>query len=374
MKIGIVCYPTFGGSGVLATELGHALAQKGHEVHFITYDQPVRLDLLEPNIYYHEVNVHDYPLFDFQPYELALSSQMVETVVAHNLELLHVHYAIPHAYAAYMAKQILKDRGIDIPIMTTLHGTDITLVGKNPSYRPAVQFSIEHSDIVTSVSESLKSDTVQFFNTTKEIHVIPNFIDISLYNGEGCNKGQIADEGCCIVTHISNFRPLKRTKDVIRIFHGIRQKVNARLILIGDGPERNIALDLAKSLGLEHDVRYLGRTTEVERILCMSDLFLLPSASESFGLAALEAMAARVPVISTNAGGLPEVNIHGETGFLCNVGDIATMTDHAVDILTNTELRVAMKKAARRHAERFSLLDVLPRYEALYKQAIGQKL
>jgi N-acetyl-alpha-D-glucosaminyl L-malate synthase BshA len=374
MKIGIVCYPTFGGSGVLATELGHALAKEGHEVHFITYDQPVRLDLLEPNIYYHEVNVHDYPLFDYQPYELALSSQMVETVVAHNLELLHVHYAIPHAYAAYMAKQILKDRGIDIPIITTLHGTDITLVGKNPSYRPAVKFSIEHSDIVTSVSESLRSDTIQFFNVSKKIHVIPNFIDLSLYDGEGCDKGQIADEGCCIVTHISNFRPLKRTKDVIKIFHGIRQKVNSRLILIGDGPERNKALDLAKSLGLEHDVRYLGRTSEVERILCMSDLFLLPSASESFGLAALEAMAARVPVISTNSGGLPEVNIDGETGFLCNVGDVTSMADHAIDILTNTELRVKMKKAARRHAESFKLSDILPQYEALYEQAIGHKL
>jgi N-acetyl-alpha-D-glucosaminyl L-malate synthase BshA len=374
MKIGIVCYPTFGGSGVLATELGHALAKEGHGVHFITYDQPVRLDLLEPNIYYHEVNVHDYPLFDYQPYELALSSQMVETVVAHNLELLHVHYAIPHAYAAYMAKQILKDRGIDIPIITTLHGTDITLVGKNPSYRPAVKFSIEHSDIVTSVSESLRSDTIQFFNVSKKIHVIPNFIDLSLYDGEGCDKGQIADEGCCIVTHISNFRPLKRTKDVIKIFHGIRQKVNSRLILIGDGPERNKALDLAKSLGLEHDVRYLGRTSEVERILCMSDLFLLPSASESFGLAALEAMVARVPVISTNSGGLPEVNIDGETGFLCNVGDVTSMADHAIDILTNTELRVKMKKAARRHAESFKLSDILPQYEALYEQAIGHKL
>ena len=326
MKIGIVCYPTFGGSGIVATELGHALAKKGHEVHFITYDQPVRLDIMDKNIYYHEVNVHVYPLFDYQPYELALSSQMVGTVESRGLDVLHVHYAIPHAYAAYMAKQILKDKGIHISVVTTLHGTDITLVGKRPSYSPAVKFSIEHSDCVTAVSESLRLDTIKNFNTDKKIHVIPNFIDMELYSGkdQSCS-GQLAAEDEFVIAHISNFRPLKRTRDVMVIFAGIREKVKARLILMGDGPERDSTLKIAKELGIERDITYLGKTNEVERVLCMSDLFLLPSSSESFGLAALEAMAAKVPVISTNTGGIPEVNIEGVTGFLSDVGNVDEM-------------------------------------------------
>ncbi len=374
MRIGIVCYPTFGGSGVVATELGQALGEEGHEVHFITYDQPVRLDILEKNIYYHEVNVHDYPLFDYQPYELALSSQMVETVVKHELDLLHVHYAIPHAYAAYMARHILLDRGIDIPVVTTLHGTDITLVGKNPSYRPAVKFSIEHSTRVTCVSESLKRDTIRNFDIEKPIDVIPNFIDLRLYSGENCCRAEIAEEGCCIITHISNFRPLKRTTDVVKIFAGIRKEIDAKLVLIGDGPERGMALAKAEQLGVEDSVMFLGKTNEVERVLCMSDLFLLPSSSESFGLAALEAMAARVPVISTNSGGLPEVNMDGVTGFLSNVGDVEDMTKNALKILKDDELRVRMKNAARAHAEKFDINRILPRYELLYEEVIAGKV
>ncbi len=374
MNIGIVCYPTFGGSGVVATELGHALAKKGHKVHFITYNQPVRLDILETNIYYHEVNVKDYPLFQYQPYELALSSKMVNTVIDEKLDVLHVHYAIPHAYAAFMAKQILKDRGIHISVITTLHGTDITLVGKNPSYKEAVEFSINHSDCVTSVSESLKQQTYDFFNCRKEIRVIPNFIDLSLYEGDqNCAKANLASEGQKIVTHISNFRKLKRTQDVVKVFHGIWKEIPAKLILVGDGPERVKAEQLAKDLGMGRDVIYLGKTTEVERVLCASDLFILPSESESFGLAALEAMAAEVPVISSNAGGLPEVNIDGVTGYISPVGDIDDMVKNSLSILTD-ELKLAqMKQGAREQAEKFELEKILPQYENLYKEIVAVK-
>ncbi len=368
MKIGIVCYPTFGGSGIVATELGHALAYKGHEVHFITYDQPVRLDIMHKRIYYHEVNVHVYPLFDYQPYELALSSQMVETVIARKLDVLHVHYAIPHAYAAFMAKQILKDRGINISVVTTLHGTDITLVGNNPSYLPAVKFSIEHSDCVTAVSQSLKEDTIRNFSTKKEIHVIPNFIDMNLFTGKKACSGKLAEEDEMLISHISNFRALKRTHDVITIFAGIREKVKSKLVLMGDGPDRDLALKHAQDLGIENDVKFLGKTNEVERVLCMSDLFLLPSSSESFGLAALEAMAARVPVISTNAGGIPEVNIDGETGFLSNVGDVESMIANSLKILTNPELKEKMSQNARERAQKFDISNVVPLYEALYEK------
>ncbi|MGB0391515.1 MAG: N-acetyl-alpha-D-glucosaminyl L-malate synthase BshA [Salibacteraceae bacterium] len=370
MKIGIVCYPTFGGSGIVATELGHALAQKGHEVHFITYDQPVRLDIMDKNIYYHEVNVHVYPLFDYQPYELALSSQMVETVVSRKLDVLHVHYAIPHAYAAFMARQILKDRGINISVVTTLHGTDITLVGKQPSYLPAVKFSIEHSCAVTAVSESLKEDTISNFHTEKEIRVIPNFIDISLYmNQSGCS-GQLAEEDEFVISHISNFRPLKRTNDVMQVFAGIRKKVKAKLILMGDGPDRDQTLQIAKDLGIENDVKYLGKTNEVERVLCMSDLFLLPSSSESFGLAALEAMAAKVPVISTNTGGIPEVNLDGITGFFSKVGDVEDMILNSLKILENPQLKEKLSNNAFERAKEFDISNVVPMYESLYREVV----
>lgn len=371
MKIGIVCYPTFGGSGIVATELGHALAHKGHEVHFITYDQPVRLDLLHENIYYHEVNVHIYPLFDYQPYELALSSQMVETVIGRKLDVLHVHYAIPHAYAAFMAKQILKDKGINIAVVTTLHGTDITLVGKQPSYLPAVKFSIEHSDCVTAVSESLKEDTIKNFNTQKKINVIPNFVDMSLYSGEKSCSGKIVEEGEFLIAHISNFRPLKRTRDVMIIFAGIREKVKARLVLMGDGPDRDVILQMAKDLGIREHVTYLGKTNEVERVLCMSDLFLLPSSAESFGLAALEAMAAKVPVISTNAGGIPEVNVHGVTGFLSEVGNVDEMITNSLHILENPEVLKEMSTNAFKRAQEFDIGKIVPMYEDLYNRVIN---
>jgi N-acetyl-alpha-D-glucosaminyl L-malate synthase BshA len=368
MKIGIVCYPTFGGSGIVATELGHALAYKGHEVHFITYDQPVRLDIMHKRIFYHEVAVKTYPLFDYQPYELALSSQMVETVIARKLDILHVHYAIPHAYAAFMAKQILKDRGIDIAVITTLHGTDITLVGRRPTYLPAVKFSIEHSDCVTAVSESLKEDTIKNFNTSKKINVIPNFIDMKLFSGKSACSGKLVEEGEMLISHISNFRAVKRTHDVITIFHGIREKMNAKLVLMGDGPDRDLALKHAQDLGIENDIKFLGKTNEVERVLCMSDLFLLPSSKESFGLAALEAMAAKNPVISTNSGGLPELNIHGVTGFLSNVGDVEEMTLNSLKILQNPELKAEMSMNARNRAMEFDIDKIVPLYEELYEK------
>ncbi len=375
MNIGIVCYPTYGGSGVVATELGSYLAKRGHKVHFITYSQPVRLDILEENIYYHEVNVHDYPLFQYQPYELALSSKMVDTVLNEGIELLHVHYAIPHAYAAYMAKKILADKGLKIPVVTTLHGTDITLVGRNPSYKPAVTFSINHSDYVTSVSENLKKETVKFFVVRKDIEVIPNFIDLSLYEGEhNCSKAALAAPGEKLVAHISNFRKVKRLGDVMDVFNAILKEVPSRLILLGDGPEREKAEQHAKTLGILDKVTFLGKTNEIERILCMSDLFLLPSETESFGLAALEAMAAKVPVISTNTGGLPEVNIHGETGFMSNVGDVADMARNSLRILKDEALLEQMKEAAYARAQTFSIQNILPRYEELYERALAEVL
>ena len=371
MKIGIVCYPTYGGSGVVATELGIYLAKRGHQVHFITYSQPVRLDILEENIYYHEVNVHDYPLFQYQPYELALSSKMVDTVLNEGIELLHVHYAIPHAYAAYMAKKILADKGVNIPVVTTLHGTDITLVGRNPSYKPAVTFSINHSDYVTSVSKSLKKETVKFFVVRKDIEVIPNFIDLSLYEGDhNCSKATLVAPGEKLVTHISNFRKVKRICDVIDVFNAIQKEVPSRLVLLGEGPERENAEAQARKLGIMDKVAFLGKTNEIERVLCMSDLFLLPSETESFGLAALEAMAAKVPIISTNTGGLPEVNVHGETGFMSDVGDVADMARNSLRILKDDALLEQMKNAAFARAEQFSINRILPQYEALYERAL----
>ena len=370
MKIGIVCYPTFGGSGVVATELGIALANKGHEVHFITYNQPVRLNALSKNIHFHEVFVEEYPLFHFQPYELALSSKLVAMVKLHDIELLHVHYAIPHAYAAYMAKQMLKEDGINIPIVTTLHGTDITLVGSHPNYKTAVEFSINNSDEVTAVSHSLKEDTLRLFNIKKDIKVIHNFIEIEKYSqldDVDCVRGNLADENQKILTHISNFRPVKRISDVIDIFYKVQQKIEAKLLMVGDGPERDKAEKRVIELGISEKVLFLGNSSEVDKILCLSDLFLLPSKTESFGLAALEAMAAKTPVISTNSGGLSEVNVNGETGFLSDVGNTDEMANNAIYILEN-ELRLQeFKNNAFISAQQFSLESILPQYEDIYR-------
>jgi len=371
MKIGVVCYPTFGGSGVVATELGIQMAKAGHEIHFITYSQPVRLNILEENIFYHEVNVHDYPLFEYQPYELALSSKMVDTVLNEGIDLLHVHYAIPHAYAAYMAKKILLEKGKYVPVVTTLHGTDITLVGKNPSYKPAVTFSINKSDVVTCVSESLKKDTLSSFVIKQEIEVIPNFIDTSLYEMSGpCMRPQIAPNGEKIITHISNMRKVKRIPDVIEVFHRINREEPSILLMLGEGPEREKAEQQARELGILDHVRFLGKTNEVYKLLCMSDLFLLPSETESFGLVALEAMAAKVPVISSNAGGLPEVNIHGETGYLADVGDVASMAKLGLSILQDEALHEKFSKQAYQRALEFSIKEIVPKYEAAYERAM----
>ena len=372
MKIGVVCYPTFGGSGVVATELGIQMAKKGHEVHFITYSQPVRLDIFEPNIYYHEVNVHDYPLFEYQPYELALSSKMVDTVLTEGIDILHVHYAIPHAYAAYMAKKILLEKGIYIPVVTTLHGTDITLVGKNPSYKPAVTFSINKSDIVTSVSQSLKENTLRSFVVKNKIEVIPNFVDLSLYQKDvPCQRSQIAPNGEKIVTHISNMRTVKRIPDIIDIFYRIQNEEEAILLMIGDGPEREKAEQQAKDLGIYSKVKFLGKTTEIKKLLCMSDLFLLTSATESFGLVALEAMAAKVPVISSNAGGIREVNVHGVTGFLATIGDVETMANYSLKLLQNPELHQEFRNNAYERAKEFSMDIIVPKYEEVYNRALS---
>lgn len=375
MKIGVVCYPTYGGSGVVATELGIQMAKKGHEVHFITYSQPVRLDTLEENIYYHEVNVHDYPLFEYQPYELALSSKMVDTVINEGLDILHVHYAIPHAYAAYMAKKILlEEHGKYVPVVTTLHGTDITLVGKNPSYKPAVTFSINKSDVVTSVSESLRQDTLDSFNIKKEIEVIPNFIDLDLYRADkNCRRAQIAPNGEKIITHISNMRKVKRIPDIINVFAGIHAQEKSVLLMIGDGPEREKAEKQVRELGLTDCVKFFGKTNEVRRLLCMSDLFLLTSESESFGLVALEAMAASVPVLSTNAGGIPEVNIHGYTGYLSPVGDVTSMVGYGLELLQDPQKLMEFKSNATERAKAFGIESIVPRYEEAYERALAER-
>jgi N-acetyl-alpha-D-glucosaminyl L-malate synthase BshA len=373
MKIAIVCYPTFGGSGVVATELGLELAHRGHEIHFITYRQPVRLALLNSNVHYHEVNVPEYPLFHYQPYELALSSKLVDMVKLYKIELLHVHYAIPHAYAGYMAKQMLKDEGINIPMVTTLHGTDITLVGNHPFYKTAVNFSINKSDIVTSVSQSLKDDTIKLFNIKKEIHVIPNFIELDKIRNESlisCQRSVMAEKEERIVTHISNFRRVKRIPDIIRIFDKIQQKIPAKLMMVGDGPEKAKAERLCEELGIQDKVIFFGNSNEIDQILSYSDLFLLPSETESFGLAALEAMAWSVPVISSNSGGLPEVNFDGVSGYLSNVGDIESMATNALKILADEATLGEFKKQAFEVAQQFDIKNILPLYEDLYQQAI----
>ncbi len=376
MKIGIVCYPTFGGSGVVATELGMALADKGHEIHFITYNQPVRLDFLSHNLHFHQVVIEEYPLFEYQPYELALSTKMVEVVRKYSLEVLHVHYAIPHAYAAYMAKQMLKEKGLDVRVVTTLHGTDITLVGSHPNYKSAVEFSINNSDVVTSVSNNLKETTNKLFNITKDIKVIYNFIDVKKYdnaNKEECKRIALAKPNERIFTHVSNFRPVKRVEDVVKIFSEVRKEIPAKLLMIGEGPERAKAENLVKELNLVDDVFFLGNSTEVAKILCYTDVFLLPSQTESFGLAALEAMAAGSAVISTNTGGLPEVNIHGKTGFLSNLGDIADMAKNAILIAKEAATLEVFKQNAKKHTKQFTLESILPVYEEIYRSCYKSK-
>lgn len=373
MKIGIVCYPTFGGSGVVATELGKALAVKGHQVHFITYSPPVRLDFLSGNLFYHEVSVSDYPLFEYPPYELVLSSKLVDVVKYEKLDLLHVHYAIPHASAAYMAKEILASQGIHIPFITTLHGTDITLVGKDPSFEPVITFSINQSDAVTAVSESLKADTYKNFpNIQKEVHVIPNFICLEDYTFESCKcqKKMYAPNGERLLIHVSNFRKVKRVEDVLRVFDKVRKIIPSKLILIGDGPERGNIEKLCRELDTCNDIRSLGKIVNPEQILPIADLFLLTSETESFGLAALEAMASKVPVISTNSGGLPEVNINGFSGFMSNVGDIDEMTNNALNILKDETTLNQFRANAYQQAKKFDIAKILPMYEELYKEVM----
>jgi N-acetyl-alpha-D-glucosaminyl L-malate synthase BshA len=370
MKIGIVCYPTFGGSGVVATELGMALADKGHEIHFITYNQPVRLDFISHHLHFHQVLLEEYPLFQYQPYELALSSKIVEVVENYHLEVLHVHYAIPHAYAAYMAKQMLHEKGISVKVVTTLHGTDITLVGSHPTYKSAVEFSINNSDVVTSVSNDLRKTTNKLFTIKNDIHVIHNFIDTQKYDKVHqlkCNRIAIAKPNERILTHVSNFRPVKRIEDVINVFYEVQKKIPSKLLLIGEGPDRAKAEQLVNKLQISKEVLFFGNSSDVSKILCYSDVFLLPSQTESFGLAALEAMAAKTAVISTNTGGLPEVNIHGVTGYLSDLGDVQDMADNAVSILENDEILETFKENAREHTTKFSLENILPVYESIYK-------
>jgi N-acetyl-alpha-D-glucosaminyl L-malate synthase BshA len=376
MKIGIVCYPTFGGSGVLATELGLELSRKGHQVHFITYTQPVRLELLNSNVHFHEVNVPNYPLFHYQPYELALSSKLVDMVKAHKIDILHVHYAIPHAYAAYMAKKMLHEEGIKIPIVTTLHGTDITLVGSHPFYKTAVTFSINKSDSVTSVSQNLKEDTQRLFNIQKEIKVIPNFIDIDKYknNFKHCERDLLAFPNERVITHVSNFRPVKRISDVIEVFYRVQKEVPSKLMMVGEGPERKKAEQLCKTYGIQDKVVFLGNSSEVNKILCYSDLFLLPSKTESFGLAALEAMASAVPVISSNSGGIPEVNIEGVSGFLSPVGHLDDMAHNAVKIIKDQAVLNKFKKAAQEVSTKFDIHKIVPFYEAIYEETLQNSI
>lgn len=371
MKIGIVCYPTFGGSGVLATELGMALSEKGHEVHFITYQQPVRLHF-HPNVYYHEVSVPSYPLFDFLPYETVLTGTLVDVILNNNLDVLHVHYAIPHASAAYLAMQILKTQGKDIPFITTLHGTDITLVGRDPKYMPVVNFSMNESSAITAVSENLRQETYQFFDIRKDIKVITNFVDTQRFQHSDKEhfKKMLAPEGERILAHVSNFRKVKRVEDVIKVFAKVREHLPGKLLMIGDGPERPSAEELCRHLNICQDVRFLGKQEQVDEILSIADLFILPSEYESFGLAALEAMACGVPVISTNTGGLPEINIPGQTGFLADVGDINAMAEGAVSILKEDAVLETFKENALSHSRKFDRDSIVPIYEQLYQETI----
>ncbi|MES2416796.1 MAG: N-acetyl-alpha-D-glucosaminyl L-malate synthase BshA [Bacteroidota bacterium] len=374
MKIGIVCYPTFGGSGVVATELGKALANEGHQVHFITYSQPARLDFFSANLFYHEVSVRDYPLFDYAPYESALASKLVDVVRFEKLDILHVHYAIPHASAAFMAKQILATYGINIPFVTTLHGTDITLVGKDATYKPVVTFSINQSDGVTTVSQDLKDDTYKHFEIQKDIKVIPNFIDFNRFSLQPKDhfKKAIAPNNERILIHTSNFRKVKKTEDVIRMFQKVQEKIPSKLLMVGDGPERTANEQLCRELNICENVRFLGKQDAIEEILSVSDLFLMPSESESFGLAALEAMACKVPIITTNAGGLPELNIDGYCGYMSNVGDVADMAKNAITILANDTTLKEFKEHAYLRAQDFDLKKILPMYIDYYTEVLQQ--
>lgn len=374
LKIGIVCYPTYGGSGVVATELGVALADKGHEVHFISYDQPFRLDLFSDKIYYHEVSVPDYPLFEYAPYELNLTSKLVDVALHEKLNILHVHYAIPHASAAVSAKQILATYGIDIPIVTTLHGTDITLLGKDKSFKPVIEYAINMSDAVTTVSKDLKKETLKYFNIKNEIETIPNFIDMSLYHQKEDVKlkNQFAKKDEFILTHISNFRKVKRVEDVVNIFNKVSEEIPAKLLMIGDGPERLKAEQLCRQLGITKKVKFLGKLKVIEKVLSISDVFILPSTTESFGLVALEAMASKTAIISTNSGGLPEVNIDGKTGYLSDVGDINKMARDTMALLNDVEKLNMFKNNALAHAKTFDSPNILPQYETVYQDVVSK--
>ena len=372
MKIGILCYPTYGGSGIVATELGMILASQGHEVHFISSNLPARLDMTRANIFFHKVQVENYPLFKFPPYDIALSSTIYQVVKVYDLDILHAHYAIPFAYSAFYAKQMLKEDNKDIPLITTLHGTDITLVGQHPSYNKAVEFSINQSDAITSVSESLKQDTLKNFHIKKEIQVINNFIDNKLFDMENsCCRDQFANKGEKILIHVSNLRPVKRIKDVLEIFKNVQKSINSKLVIIGEGPDMEIINNfLSNNPELITKIRLLGKVDDLQRILKLSDVFLLPSEQESFGLAALEAMAAGVPVISSNAGGIPEVNIHGKTGFVANIGDVERMTKYAIEMLSDEKLLADMKLNAKENAELFDIKNIIPQYIALYNKLL----
>lgn len=371
-KIGILCYPTYGGSGIVATELGMTLANKGYEIHFISDHLPARLEMTNPNIFFHKVNLQFYPLFQYQPYDIALSSMIYRVVSLYKLDLLHVHYAIPYAYAAFMAKQMLREEGKDIPLVTTLHGTDITLVGQHPSYKCAVQFSINQSDKITTVSESLRKDTLQFFNINKDIQVINNFIDNELFiRCTKCDRSQFATPEEKILIHTSNLRPIKRIGDVLQIFKNVNSKIPSKLVIIGEGPDMEIVTEFLEiNPDLIDRIRLLGKTKYLYKILELSDLFLLPSSQESFGLAALEAMAAYTPIVSSNAGGIPEVNIDGETGFLANVGDVDKMSADAIKILSDENLLQRMKENAKKQAIHFDIKNIIPQYETMYEQVL----
>lgn len=376
MKIGIVCYPTYGGSGVVATELGLGLARKGHEIHFITYRRPVRLAHFDANVFYHEVDSEDYPLFEYPPYDTALASKIVDVVQYSDLDILHVHYAIPHATVAYMAKKILLTQGRYLPVVTTLHGTDITLVGNNRAFAPVVEFSINKSDGVTAVSQNLKDDTLRLFNIQRDIRVVYNFIDFERFrktNKEHFKK-IIAPEGERILAHTSNFRKVKRVDDVVRIFKQVHEKVPSKLLMIGDGPERQNVERLSRELGLGHEVRFLGKQDAIEELLAICDLFIIPSENESFGLAALEAMACEVPVISSNSGGLPEVNVQGVTGFLSSPGDVDEMAKNAIQLLSNEDMLQTFRANALAQAKRFDIDNILPHYEAYYEEVLEKSV
>lgn len=371
MNIGIACYPTFGGSGVVATELAKNLAMNGHNIHMMSYSRPARLDTLETGITYHEVSINSYPLFDYPPYALALASQMVNLIEYEDLDLLHVHYALPHATSAYLAKQIMSDRGVTVPIITTLHGTDITLVGRDPSYKHVVEFSIDKSDGVTAVSEYLKRETYEHFDIEQDIEVVPNFIDLDRF--QKSNKSHFKKAICPndekVVVHVSNFRKVKRVPEVVTVFSKIlKAGIEAKLLLVGDGPDRQKAEQQCRDLGICEHVRFLGKLDQVEEVLSIADLFLIPSGSETFGLAALEAMSCSVPVISSNIGGLPEVNVHGETGYLCDLDDVDCMADYGVKILSDPDLHERMSQNAREHAATFKQEEVVKQYENFYKK------